>query len=70
MKNKLKKDLTIFESFKAMIKFLEGYYERTKSDDIASLLSDTLYSEEGETADPAAWYDWIDAIKKVKKEKD
>ncbi len=61
--------LTEFEAFKAMRKYLESYYERTSSDDIACILSDTLFSSEGETADPTAWQDWIEAVEKTLKEK-
>ena len=61
--------LTAFEAFKAMRKYLESYYERTSSDDIACILSDTQFFSEGETADPAAWHDWIDAVEKTLKEK-
>jgi hypothetical protein len=61
--------LTITEAFNAMREFLEGYYERTSSDDVGSLLGDMRFLDDGNTADSAAWNDWIDAVNKnLKKE--
>lgn len=54
--------LSKLQAFEAMRKFLEGYYARTSSDDVGSLLSDMLFLDDGGTADPAAWQDWLDAI--------
>lgn len=62
-------NLTIIDAFSAMRNYLEAYYERTSSDDIACILSDTQFFSEGETADPAAWQDWINAVSKTLKEK-
>lgn len=61
--------LTAQEAFKTMVKFLEAYYERTGSDDVGSLLGDIILLEDGSTADPAAWNDWIECIKIVKHNK-
>ena len=60
-------DLSIEEAYKAMIIFLEGYYERTHSDDVGGLLGGMAFLEDGTTADSAAWEDWIDAIDELKK---
>lgn len=60
--------LTDLQSFKAMVQFLEYYYERTSSDDIGSLLGDLQLLNDCETADPAAWEDWLDSINEVLKE--
>lgn len=50
--------------------FLEKYYEETQSDDVGSLLSELQFFEnERETADPAAWGEWMECINKVLKEK-
>ena len=57
--------LTIQQAFEAMQLFLEGYYERTQSDDIGALLGDLQFIEDGVTADPAAWKDWSACVKKV-----
>ena len=47
--------------------FLEGYYERTSSDDVGALLSDLILLEDGTTADSAAWHDWMNCVKKVER---
>lgn len=61
------KKLTELQAFNAMSKFLEGYYERTSSDDVGSLLSDMQILGDGDTADPAAWEDWIESVNDVLK---
>ncbi|MGE5405401.1 MAG: hypothetical protein ACM3PP_10750 [Candidatus Saccharibacteria bacterium] len=58
--------LTILEAFKAMIAFLEGFYERTGSDDVGGLLGGMIFLEDGKTADPAAWEDWLTSINEIK----
>jgi len=65
MKIKSDEKLSIFQTFKAMTKFLEAFYERTSSDDVGSLLSEMEILEDGNTADPAAWHDWIRSIEIV-----
>lgn len=57
--------LTISQAFDAMSKFLEGYYERTSSDDIGSLLGDMRILKDGGTADPASWDDWLESVRDV-----
>ena len=53
------------QAFQAMVLFLEEYYRRGKSDDIAMLLSSLIMLEDGSTADPAMWSDWIQSINKL-----
>lgn len=57
------------EAFKAMELFLEIYYKYTNSDDIGTLLSGMQLLEDGITADPAMWEEWLECIKKVVKNK-
>lgn len=57
--------LTEKQAFQTMVLFLEEFYQRTKSDEVGGLLSDLLMSEEGLTADPAAWEDWQKCIEKI-----
>ena len=57
--------LTEKEAFLAMYSFLASEYELTGSDDIAGLLGGLSLLEDGSTADPAAWENWIQAIHKV-----
>ena len=46
--------MTQQQAFKAMILFLEHHFNRTQSDDIAVLLGDLQWLDDGLTADPAA----------------
>jgi hypothetical protein len=48
-----------------MVLFLEGFYSRTQSDDVGWLLSDLMMLEDRRTADPAAWDDWMECVRKV-----
>jgi len=61
--------LTDLQAFNAMTKFLEGFYNRTGSDDVGSLLGDLQLFADGGTFDPAAWEDWIESVEEVLKEK-
>lgn len=60
--------LTKLQAFNAMRNFLEGYYERTSSDDVGSLLGDMQIFSDGSTADSAAWDDWTESVNTVLKE--
>jgi len=57
--------LTERQAFDAMVRFLEEVYHCTQSDDIGGLLSDLLIAETNETADPAAWEDWMHSVHTV-----
>lgn len=57
--------LTEQQAFEAMVLFLESFYERTKSDDVGGLLGDLILLEDGSTADPAAWGDWMKCVLRV-----
>jgi hypothetical protein len=59
----MKHTLTTLQAFNAMTKFLDDYYNKTKSDDVGSLLGDMSFSHDGFTADPGTWADWIDAVR-------
>jgi len=61
----MKESLTYLEAFKAMSCFLEKYYDQTSSDDVGSLLGEIRILEDGSTADPAAWEDWMNCIRKL-----
>jgi len=60
--------LSEYEAYNAMVSFLDTYYQLTKSDDVGSLLGGMMMLADGTTADPAAWYDWLEAIEKGKNE--
>ena len=57
--------LTSKQAFQAMVFFLESLYERTESDDIGALLGDLQILEDGNTADPATWEDWLESVEQV-----
>ena len=61
--------LTTDEAYQAMLVFLDAYWKRggESSSDLGLLLTATYRIEEGITADPAQWQDWLDAIAKVKR---
>jgi len=63
----MQNQLTYEEAFNAMRLFLEEYYNRTSSDDVGSLLGDLILLREERTADPAAWGDWMDCVKKIER---
>lgn len=67
LKENMENKLTLKEAFVAMRLFLEEYYQRTSSDDVGSLLGDLDFLDDGGTADPAAWEDWIECVEKVQK---
>ncbi|TDF94151.1 hypothetical protein [Paenibacillus piri] len=56
------KNVSELDAFKAMVLFLEDYYDRTKSDDVGSLLGDLIILADGSTADPAVWKEWLDCL--------
>jgi hypothetical protein len=49
-----------------MYAYLEEIYHRTRSDDFGSLLGGMSLLEDGKTADPAAWEDWLRAVERAK----
>lgn len=60
--------LTPLQAMKAMRLLLDQLYKRTGSDDVGGLLSDTAFTaEDGEvwTADPGAWEEWLEAVKRA-----
>lgn len=62
---KTDKQLSIDEAYDAMVDYLEGYYNRTGSDDIAMLLGDLLLLEDGTSCDSAAMSDWEESVAKI-----
>jgi hypothetical protein len=63
-------EITVLDAFKAMRTFLERFWERghRQDDTLANLLSwtamDPRTTPTGKvgTADPAQWYDWVEAV--------
>ena len=57
------KKLTKLQTYNVMLKFLEPFFFRNKSDDIGDLLSDSEFFWGGRTtADPASWFKWKKAM--------
>lgn len=65
MQDNTKKWLTRMQALMVMRNFLEKYYEQTSSDNIGTLLGDTMILSNGSTADPAALSDWRRSIEKL-----
>ena len=61
--------LTVLQAYKAMFEFIKDYYYQIgKPDQIGNLLSDMQLIKGEFSADPAAWNDWLEAVKKVQQE--
>lgn len=58
-------NLTPELAYLAMYEFLVEWYQRTKSDELGSLLGSMSYLSDGETSDPAIWKDWMQCVTKV-----
>lgn len=58
--------LTVEEAYLAMVNYLNDLYEITESDELGGLLGDMQFLEDGGTADPAVWGEWLIAVKRVK----
>ena len=52
-------------AYLTMIAFLETYYERTRSEDVATLLADIGLLAHGGPADPAVLHEWREAVERV-----
>lgn len=59
--------LTVEQAYRAMFYFLEREYELTKADELGGMLSSLSWEiwERGGPADPSAWQDWLDAVRKA-----
>jgi hypothetical protein len=53
------------QAYAAMLLYLEDYYERGKSEEVAMMLAGMLFLADNNTADPAAWEDWMNAVQRV-----
>lgn len=62
--------LTEKEAYQAMFMFLDHFYSKTDSDELAWMLSSMSFLEDGRTADAAMWEIWLESIDKMKKADD
>jgi hypothetical protein len=58
--------LTEAQAYRAMYFFLEGYWKRTGSPDIAALLGELSLLTDGRSADPAAVSDFREAVREAR----
>ncbi len=63
----MNENLTPQEAYKAMHAFLRELYERFGFDQLGGVLGGMSFLEDGTTADPAIWNDWVRAVEKVKR---
>lgn len=61
----MEKKITILEAYKAMVAFLDDYYVRFGQDSLGSVLGSIHLINDETTADPAAWFDWLEAVKRI-----
>jgi len=61
-------ELTPIQAYKAMCLYLEKLYQMTGSDDLGGFLGGMSMLEDGSTADPAAWHDWMQAVDESKQD--
>ena len=52
-------------AYLAMYDFLEREYNLTKDGGIGGLLGSMSFLEDGHTADPAVWNDWLESVRRA-----
>lgn len=57
--------LTAEQGFAAMFAYLNSYWEEFKTANLVDVLGDMNPAQGGRSADPAAWEDWLAAVRKV-----
>jgi len=62
------KILTLHEAYNAMIGYLEGFCERTNSNEIRTLLDDMHLLINGISTNPAAFIEWKESVDKILKQ--
>jgi hypothetical protein len=65
----MEEKLTLLEAYKAMLSFLDEYYFHYELDNLGGILGSLELMPNNTTADPAAWEDWLEAVKRVLAEK-
>lgn len=62
----MEQSLTSMEAYKAMYAFLDELYHQFGFDELGGLLGGMSLLQDGGTADPAIWKDWLRAVEKAK----
>jgi len=57
--------LTTDQAYRAMLHFLELYYNSTHDDGVGALLGGMAILEDGKPADPALWAEWLKVISSI-----
>ncbi|HYH95873.1 hypothetical protein [Hyalangium sp.] len=58
--------ITVREAYAAMHRYLERLYELAGADELGGLLGSMSLLPDGQTADPTAWTDWIQAVEEIR----
>jgi hypothetical protein len=62
----MEEKITLLQAYKAMYEFLRDlYYREGQPSNLGNFLSDLQFLEDGKPLDPAAWYDWLEVVKRV-----
>jgi len=61
--------LTTKEAYAAMYLFLNELYEKYGFDQLGGILGGMSLLEDGSTADPGCWHDWLRMVEKSREEK-
>ena len=62
----MEEKITILQAYKAMFEFLrELYYREGRPENLGNFLSDLQLLDNGKSADPASWDDWLSMISNV-----
>ena len=62
----MQKKLTKLQAYCAALVFLNKYYDTYKSDNLSDFITYAFFWFDGKTADPAAWPEWLEVLKKMK----
>jgi hypothetical protein len=58
-------DITVKAACLATYDYLSRLHQRTQSEPLGVLLSEMSLLEDDTTADPAAWSDWLDSVRRA-----
>jgi hypothetical protein len=65
----MEEKITLLQAYKAMYEFLgDLYYREGQPDNLGGFLGGLQLLENGNTADPAAWTDWLDVVNRILKD--
>ncbi|MGE0142777.1 MAG: hypothetical protein AB7T19_05750 [Planctomycetota bacterium] len=57
--------LSVSDAYRAMFRFLEACFERTKAGEVAVLFGSMNLADDGRPMDPAMWQDWLMAVQEA-----